>query len=136
MSDRIEELVGGDESGRDVELGNALGLLDPSHGDPNYWLRFTRWVVERAGPELARRRLIADLTVGDVMTSWARAVLPTAALAAALAALLLVRGPVPEGSQLVSIEEMLINEVEGETIPATLSAPESAEGVAFAAEIF
>ena len=117
------------------ELAQALGLLDPAQQDPSYWFRFRSWVVSNAGAELARRRLIRELTVADVMSSWARAVVSTAALVAALAGLLLVRGAGPPALQLVGVEELLVSEVEGETIP-TLLAPETNGTVAFAAEIF
>ena len=117
------------------ELAQALGLLDPAQQDPSYWVRFRSWVVSNAGAELARRRLIRELTVADVMSSWARVVVSTAALVAALAGLLLVRGAGPPALQLVGVEELLVSEVEGETIP-TLLAPETNGMVAFAAEIF
>lgn len=117
------------------ELAQALGLLDPAQQDPSYWVRFRSWVVSNAGAELARRRLVRELTVADVMNSWARAVVSTAALVAALAGLLLVRGAGPPALQLVGVEELLVSEVEGETIP-TLLAPETNGTVAFAAEIF
>lgn len=117
------------------ELAQALGLLDPAQQDPSYWVRFRSWVVSNAGAELARRRLIRELTVADVMSSWARAVVSTAALVAALAGLMLVRGAGAPDLQLVGVEELLVSEVEGETIP-TLLAPETNGMVAFAAEIF
>lgn len=117
------------------ELAQALGLLDPAQQDPSYWVRFRSWVVSNAGAELARRRLIRELTVADVMSSWARTVVSTAALVAALAGLMLVRGAGAPALQLVGVEELLVSEVEGETIP-TLLAPETNGTVAFAAEIF
>ena len=63
----------------------ALAVLDPASHDPNYWFRFRSWVMSGAARELSRRRLVARLTVGDVLESWARALVPTAALVAALA---------------------------------------------------
>ena len=120
---------------QDDELSQALGLLDPAQQDPNYWFRFRTWVLSNASAELARRRLMHELTVADVMSSWARAVVSTAALAAALAGLLLVRGAGPPTLQPVGVEELLVSEVEGETIP-TLLAPATNGTVAFAAEIF
>jgi len=120
---------------QDDELSQALGLLDPAQQDPNYWFRFRTWVLSNASAELARRRLMHELTVADVMSSWARAVVSTAALAAALAGLLLVRGADASAPQPVGVEELLVSEVEGETIP-TLLAPATNGTVAFAAEIF
>ena len=137
MSDKLHIDDGRvDELGRDMELAETLGLLDPAHGDPNYWLRFRAWVLKNAAAELARRRLMHELTVADVMTSWARAVVPTAILAATLAGLLLMRGQSVPPAQPVGIEELLVSEVEGQTIPAALAPQETGGAVAFAAEIF
>lgn len=124
-----------DELGRDMDLARAFEALDPAGRDPNYWLRFRGWVMEGAAAELARRRLMAQLTVGDVLTSWARTVVPTAVLAAALAGLLLLRSPEgPPG--FIGLEEQLVSEIPGETVPVLLT-PEGTEGVVeFAAEIF
>ena len=130
-----DEVDYADELGSDEELAQALGLLEPAQRDPSYWLRFRSWVLSNAAAELARRRLMHELTVADVMTSWARAVVPTAVLAAALAGLLLVRAADVPSPQPVSVEELLVSEVEGETIPAAL-APETNGAVAFASEIF
>ena len=125
-----------DPLGRDVALAAALEAIDPESTDPNYWLRFRAWVLRSAAAELARRRLIAELTVGDVMTSWARAVVPTAALAAALASLMLMRGePVP-AQPLLSVEEILLADLEGPTIPAALGLSEAGSAVAFAEDTF
>lgn len=125
-----------DDLGRDMELAEALGSLDPASDDPNYWLRFRGWVTEGAAREMTRRRFMAQLTVGDVLTSWARTVVPTAVLAAALAGLLLLRAPEPPASPLVGVEQLLVTEIPGETVPVLLT-PEGTEGVvAFAAEIF
>ena len=124
-----------DGLGQDEELAQALGLLDPAQQDPYYWFRFRSWVLGNASAELARRRLMHELTVADVMCSCARAVVSTAALAAALAGLLLVRGADAPPLQPVGVQELLVSEVEGETIP-TLLAPVTNGTVAFASEIF
>ena len=88
MSDWMgNDRAGPDGLGIDRELAQALRSLDPATQDPNYWFRFRGWVMTRAAPELARRRVMARLTMGDVMSSWARAVVPTAVLAAARAAM-------------------------------------------------
>jgi len=127
---RIHESDATVDSGRDPELAAALAVLDPASGDPNYWFRFGSWVLSGAARELSRRRLGARLTVGDVLESWARALVPTAALVAALAAMLLLRGD-PVGEALpIGVEELLVSEIEGSTIPARLS------NVTFAAEGF
>ena len=124
-----------DDLGPDEELAQALGLLDPAQQDPNYWFRFRSWVLSNATAELARRRLMHELTVADVMSSWARGVVSAAALAAVLAGLLLVRGADDPAPPPVGVEELLVSEVEGETIP-TLLAPETNGAVSFASEIF
>ena len=123
------------EFDQDEILAQALDLLDPAQEDPNYWLRFRLWVLTSAAAELARRRLIRELTVTDVMSSWARGVVSTAALAAALAGLILVRGPGAPTPEPVGVEELIVSEVEGEALP--LLVPLQTNGaVAFASEIF
>src|SRR6185503_6128131 len=75
----------------DAHVRAMLSTLDPEHGDPGYWHRLHRWVVSSAGPELARRRRAASATVSEVVISWWQTLVPTAAMAAALAAFLLFR---------------------------------------------
>jgi hypothetical protein len=123
-----------DEPGRDMELAEALSVLDPARGDPNYWLRFRSWIMGAAARELARRRLLVQPTVGDVVTSWARAVLPTALVTAVVAGLLLLRATSLSAPLPIGVEELLVSEIEGETIPMMLEAEESS--VAFASEAF
>ena len=125
-----------DELGRDMEVASWLESVDPASADANYWLRFQSWVMKNSAPELARRRLMTELTLGDVMTSWARAVIPTAVLAAALAGLILFRGEPAPAPMSVGVEELLIAGVEGATIPATLAADEGGSPIVFAAEGF
>lgn len=122
-----------DDLGRDVQLAQALALIDPASRDPNYWLRFRSWVLQGAARELARRRMMARMTVGDVVNSWARALVPTALLAAVLAGVVLWRSGAP---LVVSIEELLVSEIEGETIPVMASPARSREVVTFAVEAF
>jgi len=130
MMRRIHESDAAADLDRDPELAAALAVLDPARHDPNYWFRFGSWVLSGAARELSRRRLVARLTVGDVLESWARALVPTAALVAALAALLLFRSD-PVGESLpIGVEELLVSEIEGSTIPARIS------NVTFAAEGF
>ena len=61
--------------GRDIELEGQLRVLDPSQDDTGYWFRFRGWVMKEAAGELARRRMSVDLTVEDLLESWARTVL-------------------------------------------------------------
>ena len=125
-----------DELGRDMEIASLLESVDPASADPNYWLRFQSWVLKNAAPELARRRLMTELTMGDVMTSWARTVIPTAVLAAALAGLFLFRGQAAPAPRPVGVEELLVAGVEGATIPVALSTEEAGSAIAFASEVF
>jgi hypothetical protein len=137
MSDWLRSIgAGADGDDDDMELAQALRSLDPATEDPKYWLRFRGWVMTRAARELARRRLMARLTVGDVMSSWARTVVPAAVLAAVLAGMLLMRPEASDSPQPMGLEELLVTEIPGETVPVLL-APDGTEGVvAFASEIF
>ena len=92
---RTPERGSNEEPGRDARLTQALRALDPGSTDRGYWPRFHRTVMGAARDELARRRMLADATVSDIVASWARTVVPTALLAAAVAALLLME-PVGE----------------------------------------
>jgi len=130
MIRRMQEFDDAEDLGRDPELMVALATLDPASWDPHYWSRFRRWVMSGAAAELSRRRIAASLTVGDVVESWARALVPTAALVAALAGFLLLRGESPSDWPPIAVEEILISEVEGEPLPFDVA------GLTFAAEIF
>jgi hypothetical protein len=126
-----------DELGRDMELASALASVDPASRDPNYWLRFESWVMGRAAGELARRRLMADVTVGDVLSGWARTVVPTAVIAALVAGLLLLRANPVAAPARATVEDLLLVGVEDDAFPAALSNDEAAaSAVAFAGERF
>lgn len=125
-----------DGMGVDPQVAAWLHELDPEQRDPGYWLRFHARVMDRAAPVLARRRLMAELTLTDVMSSWARAVIPTAVLAAAAAALIIFRGPAPTAPTPVAVDDLLLAEVEGVAVPAILTGSEAQEPVAFAVEQF
>lgn len=120
----------------DIFLSEALGALDPSSDDPNYWLRFRGWVMNNAGRELARRRLLADLTIADVLTSWARTLVPTALLAAALAGIALVRTTTVVTEHPIGVEELLVSELPSEIVPVLLSPDEARGIVAFASDVY
>lgn len=127
-----------DEEGPDPQVASFLRSADPASVDANYWLRFQSWVLKSAAPELARRRLMANVTMGDVLAGWARAVVPTAVAAAVIAGVLLFR-PLHAGDDLAaaaSVEELLVAGLEEETIPATLVDEDDATALAFAAERF
>ena len=120
-----------DGIGRDMELAEAFRALDPETYDPNYWLRFRGWVMSGASSELARRRL----TVGDVLSSWARTLVPTAVLAAAVAAMLLVRAPAIDQTP-IALEELLVTEIPVESQRVLLAPPQTESPFSFAAESF
>lgn len=130
--------AGADEEGRDMELARLLGAVDPASADTNYWLRFQSWVLKAAAPELARRRLMADLTMGEVLAGWARAVVPTAVAASMVAGFLLVRSAQVRSdlAYAASVEEILVAGMEGQTIPLALVDDETNPSVTFAAERF
>jgi hypothetical protein len=113
-----------DELGHDVELGDSLSLLDPASGDPNYWLRFRAWVLTNSRSELARRRLLSEITVGGVLASWARTIVPTAVIAAAIGAVVLIRTATSVAPGRITVEEILVDGIEGETIPVALGIAE------------
>ena len=119
-----------DELGRDLVLAERLAALDPASEDPNYWLRFRERVMTDAARALAQRRLMAEITVADVLASWGRAIVPTAALAAALAGILLVRG----GGDTVTVEASASAQVEA--VPVTLAPSSAASFVATLPEGF
>ena len=91
-----------------------LATLDPGLHDPGYWSRFRSLVMARADHELSRRRLAAEVGVSDFLQSWSRAVIRAAALAAAIAGVLFLRGrSIPEWD----IEQALTVELEDRTLP-------------------
>jgi len=119
-----------DELGRDLVLAEHLALLDPASEDPNYWLRFRERVMTDAARALSQRRLMAEITVADVMASWGRTIVPTAALAAALAGILLVRA----GGDTTTAEVSTVAQVE--PVPVTLAPSSAASFVATLPEGF
>jgi predicted nicotinamide N-methyase len=123
--ERIEEI------GQDIVLAEQLAALDPATEDPNYWFRFRAGVMSDAARSLAQRRLIAELTVADVVASWGRAIVPTAALAAALAGIMLMRA----GSvEVVTVDARPM--ADSEPIPVTVSPSAAATFVALQPETF
>jgi hypothetical protein len=103
-----------------ISLERELAVLDPGQTDPGYWRRFHGWVLGSAAAELARRRL-REATIGDVMLSWWRTVVPIAAVAAAIAGFLLMREltSMPGGETAeASMEEMLIEGADAPVMPS------------------
>lgn len=132
MSFRFERDPGHtDELGRDMALAERLAVLDPAAEDPNYWYRFRTSVMKDAARSLAQRRLIAELTVADVVASWGRAIVPTAALAAALAGIMLMRAASVEVAPVTPASI-----AESEPVPVTLAPSAAAAFVAMQPETF
>lgn len=117
--------------GRDmVDNGRIpLELLDPGNSDPGHWARFQARVMALAGPELARRRAARPLTIGDVLASWWRLLVPASVVAAAAMASLLMPAETTSGAG-IAIEEALVSGVDDEPLPAVLVADQVDE-VAF-----
>ena len=111
-------------------------MLDPDRSDPGYWYRLPRWILTAAAPELARRRRAVGATVGDVMLSWWRALMPAALAMALLAALMLFRecrGSTPVAY--VDMSEALVEGVEIPDMPSfEIAAPDGA--IEFVNEIY
>ena len=101
-----------------------VAFLDPERDRPGYWLRMRERILTMAEPELVRRRRVHDITVSDVVFSWARSLVPTTLAAALVAGMILARpSSVPtQSAELVPVEEILIDEMESEGVPAIVAA--------------
>ena len=135
MSHRLEEVMT-DLQGVDMEIYAALRALDPGERESGYWDRFSGRVAAGAGQELVRRRAAASMTMGDVVVGWARTLVPTAMLAAALAGVVLMRGEVAESPAPMGIEEMLTSELQGLTISQISSPDAPGNPILLVAEMF
>ena len=135
MSDRYDTTVT-ESLDVDMQIHGALRAFDPGQDDPGYWTRFGSVVLADATQELTRRRMLASMTVSDVLMGWARTLVPTALVAAAFAGLLLVKGSPQVGPISLGIEELLVSELEGLTIPQISSPDAPGNPVMLTAEIF
>ena len=106
----------------------SLDVLDPGHADPQFWYRFQTRVMYLAGPELARRA-VRQPTVGDVLASWWRLLLPASVVAAAAMAIFLMPADTAVGTDL-ALEEALVLGFDDEPLPAVLVS-EQVDEVAF-----
>ena len=107
---------GAEPSGRPDDLT----ILDPGYDDPRYWVRFRSRVMERAANELSRRSLAAEEGVADFLQSWARTVVRTAAVAAAIAGMVLLRDP---PATAVGVEEVLTTGLEDRALTDLMERP-------------
>ncbi len=109
-------------------LDHDLAILDPGLNDPGYWFRFRSLVMTRAADELSRRRLAAEMGVAGLLQSWSGTVFRAAAIAAAIAGILFLRGrPTPE----LGIEEALTVDLEDRTLPQFMEQSERADPFLF-----
>lgn len=106
---------------RDVDSRIPLEPLDPESNDPGFWMRFHGRVMRLADAELARRRMAGELSVVEVVFAWRRALIPLAAMAAALAGILLVGADSEPVLSPVALEEALTIDLDSESIPVVLS---------------
>ena len=95
--------------------------MDPGQHDSGYWLRFQSRVLYLAAPELARRRAAGDLTIGDVLLSWGRLLVPATVMAAAVAAMILLPSTGRGVASDLAIEEALVTGLDDGPMPAILS---------------
>lgn len=127
----------GPDIGRDPALSEALRSLDPAGSDTTYWFRFHHRVMEMARGELARRRMMAEVTVGDVVASWGRALVPGAALAAMIAAFLMLQARAVPVQTPVAVEDLLAEGLDA-PIPTVLTEERTSGSgaVVFASDVF
>ncbi len=109
--------------------GYDLGILDPGHRDSGYWARFRFRVMTRAVEELTRRREMAEVTLLELAQSWARVLVPAAAVAAAVGTVLLSQGRSSASLVAAGPEEVLTQELEDRTLPDFMALEEEEEGV-------
>ena len=88
-----------------------LEALDPGSRDPGFWLRFHGRVMASSQAELARRRMLGNPGVVDVVFAWRKALVPMALLAAAMAGILLMESEAEPPVQLVALEEVLTEDL-------------------------
>jgi hypothetical protein len=124
--------------GMDPVLMRALEPIEPASWDPMYWFRFRQRVVALAARELARRRLLNELTVAETVASWGRTLVPTAVLVAAVAAFVLLRSQDVPSILPVMVEEILIDGIDGAPIPTVLTSEDQLDmgDVMIAAEAY
>lgn len=113
----------------DIEPHVPLGEMDPGRHDPGYWARFHARVIEAAGPALRRRAELSRITMGDVLLSWSRLLVPgTLVAAAAAGVLLLVPDLAEEPAPLLGFEEILHLEAARTDFPMHLTSLDALDG--------
>jgi hypothetical protein len=95
----------------EMEERIPLESLDPGSRDAGFWLRFHGRVMDSAQAELARRRMVGELGVVDVVFAWRKALVPMALLAAAMAGILMMGSEPEESIRVVALEEVLTEDL-------------------------
>lgn len=116
----------------ELDHRKSLDPLDPGSHDPGFWLRFHGRVMSRAQDELARRRMMGELSVVDILFQWRKPLVPMALLTAAMAGIFVLGNeePVPAFSP-VALEDVLIEDVSGDPIPSVLAREAELQELAF-----
>lgn len=114
-----------------------MAELDPEISDSGYWDRFRLHVMAIVTEELARRRA-TGVTIGDVLEKWSRTLVQLAAAAAAVALILIWRGPATDALPTMGIEEALLWDLEDEILPTLFGGetPGETSAFIFASEAF
>lgn len=120
----------------DEQVSAWLSELDPGRDSATYWMRFHRDTVVAASLELARRRRDAQRTVTDVVSSWSRAVVSAALVAAAAAGIFLAQPGSDADTGAVGVEEVLLFGL-AEPVGVELEAPDEGpeRAVRFTSEV-
>lgn len=120
----------------DEQVSAWLSELDPGRDSATYWMRFHRDTVAAAAFELARRRRDAERTVTGVVSSWSRAVVSAALVAAAAAGVFLAQPGTEVRDGTVGVEEVLLFGL-AEPAAVGLEAGEDGleDGIRFTAEV-
>jgi hypothetical protein len=117
---------------RNLDDRAPLDPLDPGSRDPGFWIRFHAAVMAQAKDELARRRMVGELTITDVVFRWRKALVPLTLVAASLAGILaLDYGEPVDPLGPIALEEALVEDLNGDPIPTVLGAVAELDEVAF-----
>ena len=119
----------------DDERIRALEVLDPACERPGYWEHFRGRILERAAFELARRREAARDSVTAVLSGWSRSLIPVAAAAAVIAAIMVASEAGQDQSPAPSLvfEDVLGGGLNESAFQAALQSDAKANTVAFLA---
>lgn len=114
----------------------VLRAIDPATVDPDFWNRNHQRIMERAASRLADRRARNE-SVGDVLMSWSRLLVPSAAMAAGVLGFFLLGHAMDEDhGPLFGVEDVLHEAwVQGSALPVlNLAEPGVDDAFVFAVE--